>query len=185
MNTKTVYQTDEDGFYIGETIAFESPLEPGVYHIPRGCVEVQPPEVSFKERPRLVNNVWVKEIIYTEEEIKQIEEQIRLKAEEEQKRLEEQKKAEEERLRLEQEQERLRQEQEQERLRQEEELKKIEEKQREEEVRLKLEKEQKLWELKQIKIQLLEELLKTKEELNDITFSEFKQIQEQIHNLQK
>ncbi len=175
MNTKTVYQTDEEGFYIGETVAFESPLESGVYHIPRGCVEEQPPEVSFKERPRLVNNVWVKQIIYTEEEIKQIEEQMRLEAEEEQKRLEEQKKAEKERLRLEQEQERLRQEQEQERLRQEEELKKFKEKQKVEQEQLK----------KTNELNRLKEILKVNEKLNNLSYGQYTDIQSQIKQLEQ
>jgi hypothetical protein len=175
MNTKTVYQTDDNGFYIGETIAFESPLEPGVYHIPRGCVEEQPPKVSFKERPRLVNNVWIKEIIYTEEEIKQIEEQMRLEAEKEQKRLEEQKKAEEERLRLEQEQERLR----------------LEEKQRRaEEKQRKAEEEQKrLQEQEQFKkaneLNRLKEILKVNEKLNNLSYGQYMDIQSQIKQLEQ
>ena len=43
---KTVYQTDQTGAYLGETIAHESPLEPGVYLIPGGCVETAPPETK-------------------------------------------------------------------------------------------------------------------------------------------
>lgn len=168
MNTKIVYQTDEEGFYIGETVAFESPLEPGVYHIPRGCIEEKPPKVSFKERPRLVNNVWVKEIIYTEEEIKQIEEQMRLKTEEEQKRLEEEKKAEEERLRLKQEQERLRQ---------------------EEEHRKAKEEQKRLQEQKQLKktneLNRLKEILKVNEKLNNLSYGQYMDIQSQIKQLEQ
>jgi len=41
---KTVFQTDIGGFYMGETDAEESPLEPGVYIIPARCVEVAPPQ---------------------------------------------------------------------------------------------------------------------------------------------
>jgi hypothetical protein len=43
---KTVYQLDQTGAYLGETIAHESPLEPGVYLIPGGCVETAPPETK-------------------------------------------------------------------------------------------------------------------------------------------
>ena len=43
---KTVYQLNQNGEYTGETIAHESPLEPGIYLIPRGCVETAPPETN-------------------------------------------------------------------------------------------------------------------------------------------
>jgi hypothetical protein len=43
---KTVYQLDRDGVYLGETIAQESPLEPGVYLMPAGCIEHAPPPVK-------------------------------------------------------------------------------------------------------------------------------------------
>lgn len=46
---KTVYQLDQTGKYLGETIAHESPLEPGVYLIPGGCVETAPPETKEGE----------------------------------------------------------------------------------------------------------------------------------------
>lgn len=46
---KTVYQLDQTGAYLGETIAHESPLEPGVYLIPGGCVETAPPETKEGE----------------------------------------------------------------------------------------------------------------------------------------
>lgn len=44
MSSKTVYQTDHLGLYVGPATAYESPLEPGVFLIPGGCVEVAPPE---------------------------------------------------------------------------------------------------------------------------------------------
>lgn len=40
---KTVYQMDHLGLFVGSLEARESPLEPGVYLIPAGCVEVEPP----------------------------------------------------------------------------------------------------------------------------------------------
>jgi hypothetical protein len=44
MTTKTVFQTDRAGLYVGDTIADESPLEPGVFLIPAGAVEKAPPK---------------------------------------------------------------------------------------------------------------------------------------------
>ena len=43
MNQKVVYQTNYSGLFVGETLADESPLEPGVFAIPAGCVETAPP----------------------------------------------------------------------------------------------------------------------------------------------
>lgn len=49
MDTKVVYQTDHLGIFTGETLADRSPLEPDVWLIPGGCVEVAPPPVpQFK-----------------------------------------------------------------------------------------------------------------------------------------
>lgn len=44
MLTKTVYQTNHLGLYVGPAIADESPLEPGVFLVPGGCVEIAPPQ---------------------------------------------------------------------------------------------------------------------------------------------
>ena len=54
---KTVYQLDQNGKYIGETIAHESPLEPGIYLIPGGCVETAPPETN-KNQVAVWDGVW-------------------------------------------------------------------------------------------------------------------------------
>lgn len=48
MNQITVYQTNYSGLFVGESLADESPLEPGVFPIPAGCVETAPPE-SWQE----------------------------------------------------------------------------------------------------------------------------------------
>jgi uncharacterized membrane protein len=45
MTEKLVYQTDHLGIFIGAVTADESPLEPGVYLIPGGCVEAAPPAI--------------------------------------------------------------------------------------------------------------------------------------------
>ena len=54
---KTVYQLDQTGAYLGETIAHESPLEPGVYLIPGGCVETAPPETK-ESQIAVWDGVW-------------------------------------------------------------------------------------------------------------------------------
>lgn len=58
-NTKTVYQTDTAGHYLGECDADESPLEPGVWHIPARAV-LQPPPTSWPEGqwPRWDGQAW-------------------------------------------------------------------------------------------------------------------------------
>jgi hypothetical protein len=54
-----VYQTDFDGFYIGETTAQESPLEPGVFLIPGGAYKAKPPSLSNGETAQIVDGAWV------------------------------------------------------------------------------------------------------------------------------
>lgn len=41
--TKPVWQTSREGILVGMTVADESPLEPGVWLVPLGAVEVEPP----------------------------------------------------------------------------------------------------------------------------------------------
>ena len=43
MTQKTVYQLSADGACAGPAIAYESPLEPGVFLTPAGCVDIAPP----------------------------------------------------------------------------------------------------------------------------------------------
>ncbi len=45
MNTKPVCQLDRDGYFVGMTVADESPLEPGVWLLPAGAVDAPVPEV--------------------------------------------------------------------------------------------------------------------------------------------
>ncbi|GAB7080830.1 hypothetical protein [Megalodesulfovibrio paquesii] len=47
-----VYQLDAAGYYLGEAVADESPLEPGVWLIPAGCVETPPPAIPEGQRAR-------------------------------------------------------------------------------------------------------------------------------------
>jgi hypothetical protein len=43
---KIVYQTNAAGVFVGAAEADESPLEPGVYLLPAGCIEVKPPATA-------------------------------------------------------------------------------------------------------------------------------------------
>jgi hypothetical protein len=54
------YQSDHDGFYVGEVDADESPLEPGVFLIPGGAVEEIPPPTVQNEAARLIGGKWEK-----------------------------------------------------------------------------------------------------------------------------
>ena len=60
-----VYQTNYDGVFVGTTTAYESPLEPGVWLIPGGCVTVAPPEIPPGSRARWTGAAWVVEPIPT------------------------------------------------------------------------------------------------------------------------
>lgn len=54
-----VYQTDDQGVYLGPTEADESPLEPGVFLLPKGTVEAPPPLLLDRERARWDwENMW-------------------------------------------------------------------------------------------------------------------------------
>lgn len=53
-----VYQTNSQGIYIGPVQADESPLEPGVFLIPGGCVEAEPPSIPDGHVAVWVNGAW-------------------------------------------------------------------------------------------------------------------------------
>lgn len=59
MKTKPAYQTDRAGMLAGETLADESPLEPGVYLLPAGAV-LTPPPASWPDDkwPRWNGSGW-------------------------------------------------------------------------------------------------------------------------------
>lgn len=135
MNTKSVYQLDEEGYLVGQTIAFESPLEPGVFHIPRGCIDtdIELPELKFvDDRIKWSGTEW---IVCNERIEREKEEEL--------------KKQEEERIKLEQERLRL------------EEIQKIEDEKKRQEELQKLEEEKQ----KQAEQKRIEDTLKRKEEL--------------------
>lgn len=58
---KAVYQTDASGVLISTVLADESPLEPGVWLTPAGCVDVPPPTIPPGNRARWVGGAWVLE----------------------------------------------------------------------------------------------------------------------------
>lgn len=59
MNQITAYQTDRAGLFLCETMADESPLEPGVFLIPAGAVEQPPPsEWPDDKWPRWNGYAW-------------------------------------------------------------------------------------------------------------------------------
>ena len=59
MSEKTVYQYNLSGLYVGTTIADESPLEPGVFLIPGGAVEIAPPDQWPEDQwPRWTGVQW-------------------------------------------------------------------------------------------------------------------------------
>lgn len=59
---KAVYQTSGDGLFVGETVATESPLEPGTFLLPGGCVEEPPPACTEAEQVRWVDGAWTVEL---------------------------------------------------------------------------------------------------------------------------
>ena len=59
MTHKNVFQMDPAGMLLGTTIADPSPLEPDVWLIPAGCVEVPPPPTSPDDKwPRWNGSAW-------------------------------------------------------------------------------------------------------------------------------
>ncbi|WP_338522409.1 hypothetical protein NUH87_19940 [Pseudomonas batumici] len=58
MTTKTVYQVNRMGVYVGPVTADESPLEPGIFLIPGGCVESAPPEAPEHKAAYWNGRAW-------------------------------------------------------------------------------------------------------------------------------
>lgn len=60
---KPVYQLDELGYFVGVTTADESPKQPGVYHVPGGCVVQKPPVAKPGTRRRFAAGKWAYEAL--------------------------------------------------------------------------------------------------------------------------
>lgn len=58
-NKKKVLQLDANNYFIGINWAEESPKEPGVFHIPGGCIDYFEPELQPNERARWNDGSWV------------------------------------------------------------------------------------------------------------------------------
>lgn len=56
---KTVSQLNAQGYFTGPVIADESPLEPGVYLIPGGAIDVTPPNVPQGKVALRQGSSWV------------------------------------------------------------------------------------------------------------------------------
>ena len=59
---KQVVQLDANGYFIGQTTADESPLEPGVFLLPAGAVDAPTPVIPEGQRAKW-NGSWVFEDI--------------------------------------------------------------------------------------------------------------------------
>ena len=55
---KQVIQLDADGYFVGVTFADESPLEPGVFHLPAGAVDTYVPVIPEGKLAKW-NEGWV------------------------------------------------------------------------------------------------------------------------------
>lgn len=58
MATKIVYQINASGHFVSQVEADESPLEPGVFLIPAGCVEAAPPTPGAHQWPAWIAGAW-------------------------------------------------------------------------------------------------------------------------------
>lgn len=65
--SKTVSQLDVDGYFVGFAIADESPLEPGTFLLPGGCVDAAPPAIPEGHRTRWDGSSFSVELIPLEE----------------------------------------------------------------------------------------------------------------------
>ncbi|MDF3822336.1 hypothetical protein P3G55_20700 [Leptospira sp. 96542] len=63
MQSKLVPQLDLLGFFVGMSTADESPLEPGVWLIPAGAIDVPAPDVPEGQRARWQGGAWAFEPI--------------------------------------------------------------------------------------------------------------------------
>jgi hypothetical protein len=65
---KQVIQLDNQGYFVGFTTAEESPLEPGVFLIPGGAIDVEAPSIISGKIARWDNQWIYEDVIVPEEE---------------------------------------------------------------------------------------------------------------------
>lgn len=71
---KIVSQLDADGYFVGPVAADESPMEPGVYLLPAGCVDREPPaKVEQGKRYRTWGAGWRGEDLPVSEPVPEID----------------------------------------------------------------------------------------------------------------
>lgn len=63
MAEKIVLQLDAEGYFCGTTVADESPLEPGVFLIPAGAIDLPAPIVPEGKRAKFVAGKFTLEAI--------------------------------------------------------------------------------------------------------------------------
>lgn len=81
--TKKVYSYDRDGYYNGEAIAHESPLEKDVYLMPANTTDVEPPVCDKNQLCKWTGKNWIQEDQQEEEsETKPTEEELLKQAKE-------------------------------------------------------------------------------------------------------
>lgn len=68
--TKTVFLFDENGYFIGNSTAYESPLETGVFYMPEESTEIKPLEEKENYKIKWNGKKWVYEEIPKEPEPK-------------------------------------------------------------------------------------------------------------------
>lgn len=67
---KRVVQLDSQGYFAGFSMSEESPLEPGVWLMPAGCVEAPEPDIPHDHKAKWDKDEWVFEAIQeTPEEV--------------------------------------------------------------------------------------------------------------------
>ena len=59
MRSKVVQQLDEDGIYIGQARAFETPPGSGRFPLPAGCVDTEAPIIESNMVARWSNGAWL------------------------------------------------------------------------------------------------------------------------------
>jgi len=55
---RVVFQTDVNGFYVGEAVADPDPQNEGNWLIPAGCVEAKPPAIPRGKSAQWVGYKW-------------------------------------------------------------------------------------------------------------------------------